>query len=835
MSDRSNEGVIGAIRGRYAARLGLALLVAVALLLVLGLAVNAQTASQVREDARANLESSAAIQSDEVNEWVEGNQRQVRTASRLPALQSENHSEINAKLGDLVEREYVSDEVVATHVITDDEKRIIASSQPDEFVGENFAEMVDMDDPYVSKPFYVSAFDFPVVAMTARVPDENRILVFMINPTGEIEDLRQPVESGRTHVVTKDGNAVAAPNNASLSGPATDRAISNALAGDTGVVTREDGSLVGYAPVKSKDWVVLTHVERSEAFAMIDTVRTGVGGMVLVALLTLGIVGITVGRNTATALRSLAADARDLGEGDLDATFDVDRSDEIGTLARTLAETRDSLRARIDEVEQLNGHLETKAEEYRDVMRDAAAGDFTRRMDAQSENEAMAEIAEEFNEMIGEIERTTAEIKQFADQVAAASEVVTASSEEVYAASESVSESIQEISDGAADQDAQLQAVANEMSRLSATTEEIAASSNDVAKLAEETAQAGRSGRKAAREAMAGLDKIEATSDEAVEEIEDLEAEVAEIDELIDFVTEIATQTNMLALNASIEVSRSSAKGGNDDGFAAVANKIKELADEAKAATEDIEQRLERIKAQTEHTGEEVQTASDQIADHADSIQEAIDALETIAEHAQETNTGIQKISEATEQQADTTQEVVTMVDEVARISEETTSEAENVAAAAEEQTTALTEVSRSASDLTAQAERLEAALARFQTEANVDAGFGNVEQLPNEEPADDRVVIPASSEAESPDADSELDSDSDSKPDAGSGLETESVSESGVDTEAESDVDADADPETDSELDSETDADANSDADADPNSDTESEDDHGVESPDAQ
>ena len=829
MSDRSNEGVIDAIRGRYAARLGLALLVAVALLLVLGLAVNAQTASQVREDARASLESSAAIQSDEVNEWVEGNQRQVRTASQLPALRSENRSEINAELDELVEREYVSDEVVATHVITEGEKRIIASSQPDEFVGKNFAEMVEMDDPYVSKPFYVSAFDFPVVAMTARVPDEDRVLVFMINPTGEIEDLRQPVESGQTHVVTKDGNAVAAPNNASLSGPATDRAISNALAGDTGVVTREDGSLVGYAPVKSKDWVILTHVERSEAFAMIQTVRTGVGAMVLVALLTLGIVGITVGRNTATALRSLADDARDLGEGDLEATFDVDRSDEIGTLARTLAETRDSLRARINEVEQLNSHLETKAEEYRDVMRDAGDGDFTRRMNARSENEAMAEIAEEFNEMIAEIERTTAEIKQFAEQVANSSEVVTASSEEVYAASENVSDSIQEISDGAADQDAQLQAVANEMSGLSATTEEIAASSNEVAKLAEETAQAGRSGRKAAREAMEGLEKIEATSDEAVDEIEALEAEVAEIDELIDFVTEIATQTNMLALNASIEVSRSSARGGNDDGFAAVANKIKELADEAKGATEDIERRLERIKAQTEHTGEEVQTASDQIADHADSIQEAIDALETIAEHAQETNTGIQKISEATEKQADTTQEVVAMVDEVARISEETTSEAENVAAAAEEQTTALTEVSRSASDLTTQAERLKEALERFQTEASVEGRLADAERLPNGELAEDPVVIPASSEAESPDADSGSDTDSDSKRDADSELETESESNPNPDG------DADADPEADSELDSETDADANSDTNADVNSDAESEADHGIESPDAQ
>ncbi|MFP8955230.1 methyl-accepting chemotaxis protein [Natrialbaceae archaeon A-CW3] len=520
-------------------------------------------------------------------------------------------------------------------------------------------------------------------------------------------------------------------------------------------------------------FVVMVHTPESQAYGFVQDVQeygvyASIGGILLVML-----IGGVVGRNTSRSIDRLTSKAEQMEDGDLDVEFETQRIDSIGRLYGGFANMRDSLKAQIQnaqeareeaeqaraETEAINRHLEAKADEYRGVMQTCAAGDLTARMDADTDNEAMEDIALEFNAMVAELEETTAQVKAFATEVATASEQVTASSEEVRSASEQVTESVQEISDGAERQNRSLQSVNHEMNGLSTTIEQIAASSNQVADIAERTAQTGKHGRKAAQDAIEGMNEIGDESKTAVEEIERLEAEMEQIDELIEFITEVAEQTNMLALNANIEAARS---GDSGEGFSVVAAEVKELAEETKDAAEDIESILGTIQEQTERTATEVQLTSDRVAEHTDSVERAADALDEIAEYATETNTGVQEISAASEEQAASTQEVVSMVDEAATISEETTAESENVAAAAEEQTTALTEVSRSASDLANQAAQLSEALDRFDTDADLESTAITFEddfdvspetdQLPPvETPPAEREALPPQSDSDAP------------------------------------------------------------------------------------
>ncbi|WP_417448691.1 methyl-accepting chemotaxis protein [Halorussus caseinilyticus] len=633
-------------------------------------------------------------------------------------------------------------------------------------------------------PWYTDDHKYMAVASPVAGADDTYLVV-----AGGIDDrvkrLHQPATNQTTWIVDTDGETVLASDATNVSsaglvavgGPDLSSADGRGASADDDSPTdgvdsiatlRERGDYVlAYAPIEGTDWVAATAIQKREAYALSGAVGRNIGLLVGATLVSLLGVGLVLGRRTVRPLADLRERSRRMEQGELDVALATRREDEFGRLYAAFASMRDELRDQIRTTERLNRHLERKADDYREVMEACADGDLTRRMDAESDNEAMVAIAEAFNGMLADIEATMADLAAFADGVADASEVVTASSEEVYSASEQVTESIQEISAGADSQNEQLRTVADELSGLSATTEEIAASSNQVAELAAETAETGREGREAAQDAIRGLAEIEAESDEAVAEIQRLEDEVTEVDELAEFIREIATQTNMLALNASIEVSRSSTDGGNPEGFAAVANKIKDLAEETKIAAEDIERRLDRIETQTERTGEEVQSASARISDHTDSIARAVDALEEIADYAQETNTGVQSISEATEQQADATEEVVAMFDEVARISDETTGEASNVAAAAEEQTSALTEVSRSASDLTVQAERLSAALDRFETDADGDRSPSADADLPSDF-ADGRFALPADADdpeaifGRADDADAETDGASD-------------------------------------------------------------------------
>jgi len=733
----SAEGLLAPVRERYVARLGVALLVAVALLVVVGFAVQAATADQVRSDARAELTTSATVQANAVDQWLQGNKRQARTVSELPAMTAEDPADAQPKLNGLVDRGHVAGEVVAIHLVDRGAGEIVASSE-DQFVGASPAEegaafapklqegFEGPDEVFVTDPFRIDLVDFPIVAALSPVPDSQRVVVLMINPTGQTSELDQPVAGGHTHVVTADGEPVASPGQTGdHAGSVAGSAIERAVAGETGVVELAGGDLMGFAAVGSQEWVVLTHVPRSAAFALTETVRTGIGGMLLVAILALGLVGLTVGRNTANALESLAGAATDVGEGSLDVTFDVDRPDELGTLSASLARMRDSLQAQISdarearetaerrqrEAEALNDHLATKAQRYEADLDAIAAGDLTRRVDADSRSDAMAAVGDSINKTVAALEHTVAEVQSFAAAVETASHEVDTGAEESRRASEQASEAVGTIADGAAEQDELLDDVAAEMETLSATAQQAASATDDLASLSEQAADAGEQGREAARAAIEEMNEVEAQTEQAVERIETLDEEMAVIGEVTELITDIAEQTNILALNASIEAARAGEAG---EGFAVVADEVKSLAEETRDAAEDIEQRVEHLQAETDATVADIQATRERLGAGIATVEDAIAALEDIAAHVEDTDAGVQEIANATAQQANTAQTVAAMVDDLTAISDRTSAEAGRVASAAEEQTATLNEVSENAATNADRADELADLLGAF-------------------------------------------------------------------------------------------------------------------------
>ncbi len=752
MTPRPSDLVPGIVRKRHARKLAVAFALVVVVIASIGAYVFVETTDQLHDHTENELETTAEVQARELAQWNSQMREEARLLSRTDEVTTRDPEGIRAFLQEETSSDSarLPEEIAAIHYL-DTEEFVIRSSTNEAFVGVSPREegvpwaqdglsFEGPDDTIVTQPFDAPNLDSPAVAVVSPVPDQpDRALVMMVSLESRIASMPRPSgEDSFTMVVDGQGTNVLAHNRSLINsqhvgGPGVEaESVKQGLAGETGYgdIRMGDRDLaLGYAPVEGTDWVVITHVPKAEAFALQETITRSLGAILVVAILGLGAVALTIGRSTASALDDLTAKAAQLEDGDLDADLESDRVDEIGRLYDAFGNMRDALQERIAEVERarerterINSHLEAKADEYRDVMDACAAGDMSARMDADSESEAMTEIARSFNGMMDRMEVTTARLKTFAGEVAAASEEVTASAEEVRSASDQVSRSVQEINEGTDRQREQFAAVENEMTELSATVQEIASSANEVSEIADGTAEAGQRGRERVEDARETMTEVASEAEQSVAEFERLRESLADTAALVDDIAGIATRTNTLALNANIEAARST--NGDEEGFAVVAGNVKDLASEAKEVAEEAEAMIDDLQHRATEAAQEVRETSQKATASVHIADEAADALERIAEHTETTAAGIEDVSAVTRQQASAVQEVTAMVEDAAEISEETAQNSQAVAAAAEEQTSALSAVTRSASQLAEQSVHLSEGLDRFTTRDPAAAGL---------------------------------------------------------------------------------------------------------------
>jgi methyl-accepting chemotaxis protein len=383
---------------------------------------------------------------------------------------------------------------------------------------------------------------------------------------------------------------------------------------------------------------------------------------------------------------------------------------------------------RREEVERLNRHLETKADDYRATMAEAADGDLTVRLDAESESEPMERIAVAFNGMIDDLESTVREVQSFAGEVSEASEKTMDGVDTAEQLSADLGRSIAEIASGADEQREMLEEVSSEMNDLSAAIEEVAASTETVADAAQRTASIADEGEDTAAEAIASVRESREALDSTAETVRDLDERMTDIGDIVDLIGDIADQTNLLALNANIEAARAGggSGAGSSDGFAVVADEVKQLAEETKEAAGDIEELIAGTQARTEAAVDEVRTAEEHMQTGADAVRDAVDAFTRVAENADETDDGIREIGQATDDQAASTEEAVAMAEEVAEISRSTAAETDDASAAADEQLSAMTTAAGEAGSLTDRAEQLRRLLRKFDVAAESTTADGS-------------------------------------------------------------------------------------------------------------
>lgn len=285
----------------------------------------------------------------------------------------------------------------------------------------------------------------------------------------------------------------------------------------------------------------------------------GIAGASGVAALGILIFAVWTIRSIMNPLHEVREQTQELGEGNMDIELDVERADEVGDVNKAFIAMRDELQNQNGAIHRRDQELHSFTETYTNVMNQAAQGDFTVRMNTDYSNDNLQHIATTFNAMMDEIEETIVETKEFTEAVTAQTSDLAEYSETAINASEEINRTAVSAIAGkdgdGADEDFEYTGRDFELDTI--TKEEII------------------------------------MTEETIGSIEELEQKMGQITEVTEFILDIASETNMLALNAGIEASKVE-EGA--EGFEVVADEIKDLAEDTKQSVDEIEEINDEVR-----------------------------------------------------------------------------------------------------------------------------------------------------------------------------------------------------------------------------------------------
>lgn len=210
-------------------------------------------------------------------------------------------------------------------------------------------------------------------------------------------------------------------------------------------------------------------------------------------------------------------------------------------------------------------------------------GDLTQRITVQGEDE-IATIAQAFNAFVEKIHRLVNEVNHTAQSVSAASTTL--------------AEVTQQSADVVAQQSSETEQVATAMNEMTATVQEVASHASEAASQASEADTQTKHGQTLLRETLQQLKHLDDTLQGSSTTIAELQSGTQDIVGMLDVISSVSEQTNLLALNAAIEAARA---GEHGRGFAVVADEVRGLAGRTQESTQKIQEVVDRLFKQTEN------------------------------------------------------------------------------------------------------------------------------------------------------------------------------------------------------------------------------------------
>lgn len=389
-------------------------------------------------------------------------------------------------------------------------------------------------------------------------------------------------------------------------------------------------------------------------------------GYVLLAIVILASIGIALytANKILRPLNNAIDIAQKISTGDRNIEIEITSSDETGILLEALRTMQESIRESEINLKRSEEHTKKlfenvvkSAKSFSDHSSKVASGDLRQRLDisknkeAEHHHEVMEELGVDLNKMTDNLSSVAKEITQ------ACHSMVTTLDE--------VRHAVDSQSSGASEQASSINEITASISEIEKSTSQTMEKAKSLGDVAQRTRERGQLGLDAVEQSVQGMKSVRDKVETIAQSILELSNQTQQVGEITSVVNNLAQQSKMLALNASIEAAKA---GESGKGFAVVASEVKNLAEQSEQSTEQVQKILEDIKHATEKAVMATEEGTKGVDHGTGLVEQTGEIIRSLNDVIHETSVASQQIEAAVRQESAGIEQITAGMNEINQV-----------------------------------------------------------------------------------------------------------------------------------------------------------------------